>query len=81
MWTRRKLLIPAILLFVWLGINFYQTKVANNKCYEIGYLRGRPESIPCFNKEKQIIKEKFQVGAKQILIYIWNLGFDKGEGN
>jgi len=73
-WTSKKILIPAILLFVWLGINFYQIKVAHNKCYEMGYLRGRPESIPCFDKEQKILKEKSQLTVKQILVYIWNLG-------
>jgi len=73
-WTNKKILIPVLFLAVWFGINFYQIKTAHNRCYEMGYLRGHPESIPCFDREQKIEKENLQLAIKQISIYIWALG-------
>lgn len=73
--------IPVLLSVIWAAISFYQIKTSHAACYEMGYLRGHPGSIACFEKELQMKKENFQGNImwgvenhNAILIYIWNLG-------
>jgi len=79
--NRKIFLIPFFFLVMWGGLNFYQIKVSHNRCYDMGYIRGLPESIPCFDKERRIEQEKLRKeidwlteNYRAVLSYIWHLG-------
>jgi len=79
--SRKIFIIPVILLVAWGGLNFYQIKVAHNRCYAMGFIRGLPSAFPCFDREKIVEQEKLKTeikwlikNSRGILIYIWSLG-------
>jgi len=68
-------------LLIWFGIEFYQIKISHVRCHEMGFLRGRLESIPCYEEQQKIAEDNFQEvirwpfeNSKAVFLYLWNLG-------
>lgn len=79
---KKKILhITVCVVLIWFGIIFYQVKVSHNRCHEMGFARGLPASIPCYEEQQKLVKANFQEAIlwpfenrKAVLLYVWNLG-------